>query len=85
MHLHGEDAKSVPDIVLHAGLMHHISKHADLMEKISEVNDDVLVVNSTFSKALQSFLEFDWDGPTEKALIPLTAVLPSGIFFACPR
>jgi tRNA (mo5U34)-methyltransferase len=33
------------DVVLCLGLMYHISKHMDLMEKISEVNNDVLVID----------------------------------------
>ncbi len=37
------------DVVLCLGLMYHISKHMDLMEKISEVNDDVLVIDSRLS------------------------------------
>ena len=56
------------DIVLCLGLMYHISKHVELMEKISEVNDDVLVIDSTLSKAPGSFLELHWDKPNKKYL-----------------
>jgi 2-polyprenyl-3-methyl-5-hydroxy-6-metoxy-1,4-benzoquinol methylase len=45
------------DVVLCLGLMYHISKHMNLMEKISEVNDDVLVIDTTLSRARGSFLE----------------------------
>ena len=45
------------DVVLCLGLMYHISKPMELMEKISEVNDDILVVDTTLSKARGSFLK----------------------------
>jgi tRNA (mo5U34)-methyltransferase len=45
------------DVVLCLGLMYHISKHVELMEKISEVNSDVLVIDTTLSVANGSFLE----------------------------
>jgi SAM-dependent methyltransferase len=37
------------DIVLYLGLMYHVSKHVELMEKISEVNDDVLLIDTALS------------------------------------
>jgi hypothetical protein len=37
--------------------MYHISKPMELMEKISEVNDDILVVDTTLSMASGSFLK----------------------------
>jgi hypothetical protein len=43
--------------VLYLGLMYHISKPMELMEKISEVNDDILVVDTTLSRARGSFLK----------------------------
>ncbi len=45
------------DVVLCLGLMYHISKHMDLMERIDEVNADVLVVDTVVSRAKGSFLE----------------------------
>jgi hypothetical protein len=45
------------DVVLCLGLMYHVSKHVELMEKISEVNNDVLVIDTTLSVADDSFLE----------------------------
>jgi tRNA (mo5U34)-methyltransferase len=45
------------DVVLYLGLMYHISKPMELMEKISEVNDDILVVDTTLSMASGSFLK----------------------------
>jgi tRNA (mo5U34)-methyltransferase len=45
------------DVVLCLGLMYHVSKHVELMEKISEVNNDVLVIDTTLSVADGSFLE----------------------------
>jgi SAM-dependent methyltransferase len=37
------------DIVLCLGLMYHVSKHVELMEKISEVNEDVLLIDTALS------------------------------------
>jgi tRNA (mo5U34)-methyltransferase len=51
------------DVVLCLGLMYHISKHVELMEKVSEVNDDILVVDTTLSKAAGSFLEIVRQNP----------------------
>ena len=45
------------DVVLCLGLMYHVSKHVELMEKISEVNNDVLVIDTSLSVADGSFLE----------------------------
>lgn len=45
------------DVVLCLGLMYHVSKHVNLLEKISEVNDDILVVDTTLSKAPGSILK----------------------------
>jgi hypothetical protein len=45
------------DMVLCLGLMYHTSKHVELMAKISEVNNDVLVIDTTLSMANGSFLE----------------------------
>ena len=45
------------DVVLCLGLMYHISKPMELMEKISEVNDDILVVDTTLSMARGSSLK----------------------------
>jgi tRNA (mo5U34)-methyltransferase len=51
------------DVVLCLGLMYHVSKHMNLMEKISEVNDDILIVDSTLSKAPGSVLELQRQDP----------------------
>ena len=45
------------DVVLCLGLMYHVSKPVELMEKIAEVNTDVLVIDTTLSGADGSFLE----------------------------
>jgi tRNA (mo5U34)-methyltransferase len=45
------------DVVLCLGLMYHISKPIELMEKISEVNDDILVIDTTLAKARGSCLK----------------------------
>jgi SAM-dependent methyltransferase len=38
------------DVVLCLGLMYHVSKHVELMEKISEVSDDVLLIDTALSR-----------------------------------
>ena len=38
------------DIVLCLGLMYHISKHVELMEKISEVSEDVLLIDTALAR-----------------------------------
>src|SRR5215212_4743325 len=45
------------DVVLCLGLMYHISKPMELMEKISEVNEDILVVDTRLAKASGSFFK----------------------------
>jgi tRNA (mo5U34)-methyltransferase len=45
------------DVVLCLGLMYHISKPMELMEKIFEVNDDILVVDTRLAKASGSFFK----------------------------
>jgi tRNA (mo5U34)-methyltransferase len=54
------------DIVLCLGLMYHISKHMVLMEKISEVNNDILVIDTTLSMLPGSVLEIRHDRNLEK-------------------
>ena len=49
------------DIVLCLGLMYHISKHVDLMERINQVNTDLLVIDSTLSTVQGAFLELRHD------------------------
>jgi SAM-dependent methyltransferase len=56
------------DIVLCLGLMYHISKHVELMEKIAEVNDDVLLIDTNLNSKLpgpcfQVYLEYSRDDP----------------------
>ncbi len=58
------------DVVLCLGLMYHVSKHVSLLEKISEVNDDILVVDTTLSKAPGSVLEVVRQSPDS----PMSAV-----------
>lgn len=49
------------DVVLCLGLMHHISRPMDLLEKISEVNSDLLVIDTNLSRAPGSYLEVRYD------------------------
>lgn len=53
------------DIVLCFGLMYHVSKHVDLMEKMEGVSDDVLLVDTALSKLPGSCLEFRRDLPDD--------------------
>lgn len=53
------------DIVLCLGLMYHISKHMDLMEQISEVNNDLLVIDTLMSTKPGSLMELRRDRPGE--------------------
>ena len=57
MQLHPEGAKSAPHIVLHLGLKCHICKSMGLIEKISDVNDDVLLTDTTIAKLPGSFFK----------------------------
>ncbi len=47
------------DVVLCLGLMYHISKHVELLEKISDLNTDILVVDTLLSTLPGSVLEID--------------------------
>src|SRR5215216_3136697 len=58
------------DVVLCLGLMYHISKPIELMEKISEVNDDILVVDTLLTKASGSFFKMVPQNPDS----PMSAV-----------
>jgi tRNA (mo5U34)-methyltransferase len=49
------------DVVLCLGLMYHISKPVDLMEKIAQVNSDVLLIDTTLSTVPGSYLEIKHD------------------------
>ncbi len=44
------------DIVLCLGLMYHVSKHVELMEMMSSVNDDILLIDTLLSVAPGSYL-----------------------------
>ena len=58
------------DIVLCLGLLYHVSKPMDLMEKMAEVNSDIVVVDTLLSSSRGSYLELLHE-PLEE---PLTAV-----------
>lgn len=45
------------DVVLCLGLIYHTSKHMELMEKISQVNKDICLVDTNLSRAPGSYLE----------------------------
>lgn len=49
------------DIVFFLGLMYHISKPMVLLEKISKVNDDILVIDTRLSMLPGSFMEIRHD------------------------
>lgn len=45
------------DIVLCLGFLYHTSKHVELLEKIAQVNDDLLVIDTSLSLASGSYLQ----------------------------
>ncbi len=49
------------DIVFFIGLMYHISKPIVLLEKISKVNDDILVIDTRLSMLPGSFMQIRHD------------------------
>ena len=53
------------DVVLFLGLLYHVSKPVVLMEKIAEVNTDVLVIDTGLTKMPGSFLEIRHE-PTDE-------------------
>jgi tRNA (mo5U34)-methyltransferase len=44
------------DVVLCLGLLYHVSKHINLLEKISELNEDVMLIDTTLSTSVGSKL-----------------------------
>ena len=52
------------DVVLCPGLMYHVSKHVELMEKISEVNSDLLMIDTTLADIRGSAMRI-WHDRTE--------------------
>jgi SAM-dependent methyltransferase len=63
------------DVVLCLGLLYHVSKQVDLLERISAVNTDILVIDTNLSLAPGSYLRLraeDLDSPlhaTERELV----------------
>lgn len=62
------------DIVLCLGLLYHVYKPMSLLEKIAEVNDDILVIDTVLSMTRGSYMEvlFDresWDSYVERKLV----------------
>ena len=62
------------DIVLCLGLLYHVYKPISLLEKIAEVNDDILVIDTKLSMVKGSYMEvsFDretWDSSVEHKLV----------------
>jgi tRNA (mo5U34)-methyltransferase len=53
------------DVVLFLGLMYHVSKPVALVEKISEVNHDFLVIDTYLSIAPGSYLRVRSDNPED--------------------
>ena len=45
------------DVVLCLGLFYHINRHVELLEKISTVNSDVLVIDTAIARMRGSYLE----------------------------
>jgi tRNA (mo5U34)-methyltransferase len=49
------------DIVLNLGLMYHVSKHVDLVEKIAAVNSDLMVVDTAIAPLPGSYLKIRFE------------------------
>ena len=49
------------DIVLCLGLLYHVNKHVSLLEAISKINTDILVVDTSLSTKTGTLLEFCTD------------------------
>lgn len=49
------------DVVLCLGILYHVGKPVELMERIAAVSSDVLVIDSSLSKAPGSVLELRWE------------------------
>lgn len=53
------------DIVLCLGLLYHVSRHVELLQTISAVNDDILVIDSDVSIAPGSYLRVRQEDPSK--------------------
>jgi tRNA (mo5U34)-methyltransferase len=88
------------DVVLCLGLMYHISKHIPLMEMISAVNRDVLVIDTTLSLAPGSYLKLrsekldsprdavDYElamAPTRRAVVDMVELFGYSVAMLKPR
>lgn len=49
------------DVVLCLGIFYHINKHINLLEFVSLVNTDILIIDTSLSTIPGSFLEIRWD------------------------
>jgi tRNA (mo5U34)-methyltransferase len=78
------------DIVLCLGLLYHVSRHVELLERIAAVNTDLLVIDSTLVGVPGSFVHWKRENiespraaiadtlvgyPTKKALVAWTSAL----------
>jgi SAM-dependent methyltransferase len=59
------DRIGIFDVVLCLGIFYHINKHFNLLELISAVNSDVLVIDTSLSTLPGSLLEVRWDSLDE--------------------
>jgi tRNA (mo5U34)-methyltransferase len=70
-------AKGPFEIVLCLGLLYHVSDPAALIEKIGELNTELLLIDTTLSRMPGRFLELRWD----RGEAPLEAVREQFVTF----
>ena len=51
------------DVVLCLGLFYHVSKHVELLEKIAEVNTDILIIDTRVARASGPWMEIHGQDP----------------------
>jgi tRNA (mo5U34)-methyltransferase len=54
------------DIVLCLGLFYHVSKHVELLEKIEEVNEDLLVIDTEVARGRGSWMKLRGQNPKRR-------------------
>jgi len=51
------------DVVLCLGLFYHVSKHVELLEKIAEVNTDILIIDTRVARASGAWMKIHGQNP----------------------
>lgn len=65
------------NIVFCLGLMYHVCKPVELLEKIASVNSEILIIDTTLSQAPNSYLEVRFDDTND----PRNAIRDSLVFY----